>query len=664
MCVYALERLAARVSAGDFGAGLPSLVIFERGGRFGAGEVNSDLQPESSLMNRIAVQVGFAADESNRAAGPLLPPAMRRNLFEWWLADSGMAAGDRSAPTPGDIPSRRLHGKALRAAFDSYLVLLRAAGMHIDLLADEVVDAWRSDQGRALIISTRARCFEVDRILFVTGNAHSFASPGAAPAPQQPGTRTIWPAYPLDRQITPTTLPPGVAVGIDGLGLTAIDVILHLTEGRGGRFVQEDAALPGSKLIYRPSGLEPREIVAFSPSGLLPCCRPENGKLNDPALHYTGRFFTIQAVAQLRATRGVAARRGGIAARRPLDFDDSVLPLVVLELARLYYLTLFGPNIERRLDDAAQPGYEDFLAAAMPPSPKPRGEAAIEQLLAPLHAAVGTWTGKPIDGASADEQFDWRRLFDPLPMDGEAAMQPWAVRVARLIEQDLAAGRRGNLRDPGKAACDGVFRDLRHVFCAVVDEGGLTPVSHRSFMQGFLRIYMRLSNGAGILPTAKILALIEQGLLNLSIGPWPDIRSTRGGFVVRGPHTRVERTLPLIVRARLNSFDAADPAGELYPNLLRRGLVRCWVNADDAGGGFRPGGLELDDHFHPVDRDGRVDRRLAFMGPPAEGQRFFQSAAARPQRNSSIFNALAAWVSEGLEAQPREANSELSQVSP
>jgi hypothetical protein len=163
-----------------------------------------------------------------------------------------------------------------------------------------------------------------------------------------------------------------------------------------------------------------------------------------------------------------------------------------------------------------------------------------------------------------------------------------------------------------------------------------------------MRIYMRLSNGAAIEPTSKILALIKHGLLNLSIGPEPEIHRIAAGYMIRGRCTRIERYVPLIVKARLGTFDARVPEGTLYPNLLRSGLIRLWVNSDNSGHRYYPGGIELDAGFHPVRRDGGIDRRLTFIGPAAEGQRLFQSAAARPLSNYAAFNALSSWVSEGL----------------
>lgn len=638
LCVYALERLAGLALA--HGCRPLAITVFERSGRFGAGEVNSDTQAPTGLMNRIVAQVGFAADESHTEAGPLLPCSMRPTLYEWLQQRQDTGAAPLPPVRPQDIPSRQLHGKALREAFDRFADLLRQAGFSIDLQTEEVIDVLPGEQGKApfLLQARSARRFPAQRILFVTGNAHNFQP--SSPVPRADGSwkNPIEPVYPVERQLTLSRVPAGCTVGIDGFGLTAIDAILHLSEGRGGVF-RKTGARGGSGLAYLASGREPARIIPFSPSGLPPCCRPDNFKLSDQALHYRGHYFTVNAIERLRKCHGSPS---GLRHGRPqLDFDSSVLPLVVLELARAYYGTLLSEEAWSYMETMAHDRYEAFLAGA-----PPRGERGIEHLLDPIQRCFDEWA--LAGSVEPSLRFDWKGLLHPLPAD-KARGASWAERIQRFMAWDLANGREGNLDNPLKAACDGVFRDLRSVFCAVVDQGGLHPSSHQRFLGGFLRHCMRLSNGAGLEASSKLLALIEHGLVDASIGPEPQVLNRTDHHVVVGPHTGVTRRVDLLLHGRLKPFDAADPDNALYGNLLRRGWIRRWVNRGQAGASFCPGGLELTERFHPVGSNAEVDTRLTFMGVPAEGQRFFQSAAARPNCNSAVFTALGAWAAECLQ---------------
>src|SRR5262249_50649920 len=105
-------------------------------------------------------------------------------------------------------------------------------------------------------------------------------------------------AYPLELTLPDTLIGPDRVVGCLGLGLTSFDVILFLTEGRGGAFVKDRAS---HGLRYIRSNREPAAIVGVSRSGLLPSARPFNAKQSDPTvLEHKGRFLTAATIDRLR----------------------------------------------------------------------------------------------------------------------------------------------------------------------------------------------------------------------------------------------------------------------------------------------------------------------------------------------------------------------------
>jgi len=687
MCTYALERLAALLPH-ECPPGSARVTVFERTGRFGAGEAHSDLQPATSYMNRVAGQIALAADESNLPATRLLPAALRPTFHEWCRARFERTGDPRFDLGPRDVPRRWIHGLALREAFDRYAAVLRAAGFAVDTRAAEVTDLSPGGEGGAAftVHAADGTAVPADHVLCVTGHPRNASVPGSTTAPQALGVRRAPRAgfveypYPLEARVTEAEVPPGSVVGVHGMGLTGIDVFLHLTEGRGGRFVEDG---PGERLRYLPSGREPARIVAFGPSGAFTTCRPDNAKQGNPSLEHRGVFFTVDAVRALRDAAGTPSPLpGGV---RQLDFDLHLLPLVVLEMASVYYGTLFGAAFGEHLRLAAGPRYRRFLRRGRPTS-----EAAIKHLLEPVqrcfdaaaayvccvergepppealrtlgtlgvvegfHATVyGTGgNGAPRWGHPADvhaHRFDWRRILDPLSADDAATGEEWAARVRAFMERDIAGAAQGNRRNPVKAACDGVWRDLRAELSAAADRGGFTAPSHQRFMAVHLRYYNRLSNGAGVEPMRKVLALIDSGVLDVSTGPFPKVAPLHGapGFRVTGSRTGVVHDVGVVVDARLHSFDPALDARPMYPNLLRRGLVRKWVNpgptpADD----FVPGGLDLSEGFHPVRADGTVEPRLTFLGVPTEGVLFFQASAAKPGSNSYVLNNVARWANE------------------
>jgi hypothetical protein len=226
--------------------------------------------------------------------------------------------------------------------------------------------------------------------------------------------------------------------------------------------------------------------------------------------------------------------------------------------------------------------------------------------------------------------------------------QEYRDALLDFIDRDHLSAAQGNVTNPAKAAADGVWRDLRPVLAHAVDFGGLTAESHRRFLDVYLRHHNRLCNGAALEVMEKIRAAMESGVVDAAAGPQarvvPD--TTTGRFQVRGPHTGADIGVDVLVDARVHAFDPERDVLPLYPNLLRRGVVRKWRNPGGGDADFEPGGLDLDSRFHPVQTDGRADPRLTFLGPPSEGVMFFQLGALRPNQNHHVMQDVLTWLGD------------------
>lgn len=638
-CLYSLAHLAALLPRTRLPHGL-RVSVFERSGRFGSGEVHDDRQVRTSYMNRVAAQVAFAPEPPCDELSAFLPEELRPTLYEWSALEFARTGDPDFDLLPTDVPRRHVHGSALRDMFDRYTELIRSVpGVTVDLHREEVTDV--RDHGRRLVLTTggpEPRSLQADHVLFATG--HAWNDPSLCPRTSRTaalaegnGAHYVPVPYPLEHRVTERTVPPGSVVALRGLGLTALDVILHLTEGRGGTFVP-DAGAGEHGLRYRPGGREPQLIIGTSPSGVPVSGRPLNEKVDDPSTEHSGVFLTLGAVDRMRTARG----------RRALDFRLDVLPLVVLEMAYVFYRTVHGDLFAQRFPAVVKGVYEEHLDGR-----GPRGEEGTERLLAPVADLLREWDPH----GTTTPRFDWRSLLDPLPKDSASPRDDWHARVVAFLRSDLSRSLRGNLHDPVKAACDGVWRDLRSVLSHVADGDGLEARSRREFDQVHMRYYHRWSNGAGLEPMCKLLALVEHGLLDFSLGPDPVLEAVpeRRGMRVRGGLTGRTRNVSSVVEARVHRFDPWRDRSPLYRNLLRRGLVRQWVLPEDGPDrGYRPGGLDLDEGFHPLRPDGTSDDRLTFLGTPAEGRRTFQESAARPGPGNEILLRSARWAEEVIGA--------------
>ena len=140
-------------------------------------------------------------------------------------------------------------------------------------------------------------------------------------------------------------------IAIQGMGLTACDVISRLTEGRGGHYEKIGA----SRVRYIASGDEPK-CHLFSRSGVFFSGRALNPDHN---FIYAPRHFTREKIETLRRAKGV------------LDFEDDILPLLQQELQAAYAQKSGGQALdidlffhpEKRLDRRTQEAFrESFLS--------------------------------------------------------------------------------------------------------------------------------------------------------------------------------------------------------------------------------------------------------------------------------------------------------------
>ncbi|OLZ62607.1 hypothetical protein AV521_41545 [Streptomyces sp. IMTB 2501] len=363
--------------------------------------------------------------------------------------------------------------------------------------------------------------------------------------------------YPIDRL---QRIAPGSVVAVQGLGLTAHDVLAALTVGRGGRFEGD-----GDGMRYLPSGREPR-ILLMSRQCLPAAARGINQK--GVAGRYEPQFFTPQAVAALRQE---AQRTRGT---QQLDFDREVLPLLLREMGYAWRTTL-----EKR---------------PVPPQEYTFGDedrAAVEAIL------------------------------DPLAGRGFASAEEFTAFFTAFVSEDLAEAERGNLTSPVKAATD-VIRDVRESLRQAVDFAGLTPASHRVFTQRWVPLMNRISFGPPRRRNYELLSLMRAGTVDLAGGPGcrVDTDEATARFTVSTDFAGGSsvRHADVLVAARLDVFHPDTDSSPLVSRLLARGLIRPFANGD-----YEPGGLDITPSGRVVAKTGDPLAAVWALGYPVEGPRYY-----------------------------------------
>jgi len=693
---YALERLSATIGRLD-GRRL-AVHVFEASGEFGPGQVYSVNQPHTSYLNRAAHQVSFAADPTVAGADPIRDPHERPNLHEWCRARFERTGDPAFDLEPTDSPRRRQHGLALQEMFTAYIAELRAVpGVTVELHPEEVVDLVPTADGRMDVVSPAGVRCTADQVLLVTGHSSNEHTGEAGPEAYldfsgRTGAVYVPSAYPLQEHLSTRTPSAEATVGCAGLGLTSMDQVLYLTEGRGGKFLPD-----GDRLRYEACGAEPAQVYAFSPSGMFPYTRALSRKQSP----HRGRFLTREAIDRVREASGLRVAEGE---RHRLDFEAHVMPLIVLEMAYVHYRTLFGPAVGELVAEGAREDYERFLAGPVGPAEDGTG---VERLLAGADAiadVVGTalravlagaltpgeadGTVPGLDGRAALERwltvvfgpqaaaaalaaaedgrrlpvppgspwrldtdpalnrFDWQTLLHPVRLRAGAAPDEFRLAYLDFLDRDLAWAEQGNLDNPFKAATDGVWRDLRPVLSYAVDGGGLSADSHRQFLDRHRRWQNKLAGGAAPAVMTKIRALIAHGALDVSAGPGATVEldEENGTFVLCGGGTSLRAPLDVLLDGRVHPFDAEHDVRPLYRRLVERGLARLWRNTTPGHEAFVPGFLDLDTRSRSIGQDGRPVEGITVLGPAAAAQGTYQFRAMRPDHNDAVMREIVVWL--------------------
>jgi uncharacterized NAD(P)/FAD-binding protein YdhS len=538
-------------------------------GNPGEGSHPSD-QADHLLINTLASQVTMYPPHS-LVGGDTGPSLLDWSAAQGYrrFADGYRVAAGSEGESLGDHLPRCLLGRYL-AAFGREVISSLPGNIRVRHVRARATDV-RFERGDYAIDLDNQQALFASHVVLAMGHGHraptaddrrltAFARAGRA---ANPHLAYFASPYPISRL---GAVADGTRVAIQGLGLTAHDVVSALTIGRGGVYREENG-----KLVYRRSGREPRlwlcsrRTLPFAARGI-----------NQKGL--TGRhicqFFTPQAVKSLRSR--AAERRDA-----QIDFERQLLPLVIKEMAYAF---------------RAAEGGEPVDAAHFEPTPEE--VRVIRRIL---------W---PLEGASFGSPAGFRDWF-----------------LARMRE-DLKEAWRGNRSSGVKAATD-VLRDAREGFREAMEFGGLTPASHRYFLEQFNPTTNRVSFGPPLRRNEEWIALFEAGILDVAGGPVTRIETGQDDCVFRiasdYPAGSEHIAVDAVISARLDNYSPLTDPTQLSANLLRRGLLRPFMN-----GQYHPSGIDIDENLRVRDAGGAVQPRLWAVGFPVEGPHFYTHALPRP----------------------------------
>lgn len=525
--VMLVERLIARVAEGAAPVRLEITLVDPHPP--GAGRIWRHDQSPLLKLNSMARDVTVFTDDSCTIDGPIRPGP---SLIEWVervragdladvvIADTAVAA-EIARLQGDDFPTRRLQSHYLDW-FWRTTVAAAPDGVAISWRRDTVVsvrDAGPAPEegadARYDVVLAGGDTVHTDLVVYALGHN------GREPAGET--RRLIDDAASADLAYVPpdftadadlSALRPGHDVIVRGLGLAAVDAVVLLAEGRGGRF----APRPGGGLDYTPSGDEP--ILHFGSRRGVPYRSKVGSALQGdaPVLE----LLTPDAVAALVAREGT------------VDFSDDIWPLIAQELVRGHYRELFTGHPGRVR--TTWPRFREALIAA-------GGDVAAQR------AAAAAAVPDRLD------RFDVPALDRPLGDETFADAEALQQRVREHIREDLV------LRTaPEHSASQAVFLTLLLSFLALSDipaerwsarsRAETLPVTWHTF-------FSYVASGPPAHRLEELLALSRAGVVRF-LGPDVEVRIERGrGFVASSPRVPGEVVAETLVDAWLPASGAA-----------------------------------------------------------------------------------------------------------
>ncbi|WP_269856169.1 FAD/NAD(P)-binding protein [Streptomyces sp. RPT161] len=566
----------------------------------GAGRVWRYEQSPLLWMNSMAEDVTMFLDESVECAGPIRPGP---SLAQW---AERVRAGSISPPPElaeeigglraDGFPSRRVQSAYLGWVYEQAVAAL-PPGVRVHRHPYRAVRVTGPLDGRQRVwLDGVAAPLTADLVVLALGHLDSEPDPeqrALSAFAARHGLVHLPPAYTADTDLS--ALRPGQTVIVRGFGLAFIDLMVLLTEGRGGRY-ESDAR---GRLTYRPSGREPLLHVG-SRRGV-----PYHSKIG---YGWTGertplpRFFGPAAVDQLLAGPG------------RLDFRRDVWPLIAKELGYAFYHRLFTAHPERTRVN--WPDFEEKYAAAAPAS-------------AELDALVNDGVPDPAD------RFDPDALDHPLSglrFPDEESFQRY---LCDYIQADL--DRRA---DPRHSPDLAVFLALLAVYgqlVRIIGSGRLTARSRIADLDGWWHgFFSYYASGPPAPRLRQLLALSRAGAVRfLGAGLTVEADRERGVFRASSPGVPGTVEATALVEARLPGPSVHRSRDRLLRSLAEDGAGGEEMLCD--GDHLLPTGLLAVDPADArlIGRDGRPHPRRLALGPHTNGRAY--AAFARPRTNAPAF---------------------------
>ncbi len=557
--LYTLEVLLAHLNAQVIQTPV-CIHLFNRSKYFGAGDIYDVEQPHYLVMNYHTRYIQMWRDSEPKAVVEKPLP-----LAEW------LKQKQFNSDFPRDYVPRAVVGEYL---WEGYQALVQAAPSNVEILTyqTEVIDIESVGERFSIATQQQKLAYDFQQVVLTTGHPRPHPNQERQQYQQfcatRPASSYVDFVYPVTKRLA--HIQANERVLIKGLGLTFIDTVLALTEGRGGTFDTDR----NGQLRYQPSGKEPCCLYPFSRSGLPMIPRHEPEQTHLPEL----RYFTPEMVKKLAQQS------------TPINFETQILPLVEQDVLVAYYEKLMyshGIHLHHSTD---------FLQ--------------VEQQIQQFHQ---THPEEPV--------FNLDTLLN----------EAGNYFVMECLNRYIEVAEKGTEQHP-LAAASAVWRAVSSGFNELYSFGRLTAESQQLFHRKYAGHFNRTAYGPPLLNMRKIKALAEAGFIDFSFARSPQVLLDQetGEFLVQKDTQAV--SAQHVVDARIPKVDLTHTHSPLYRNLQKRGIIQLFENKT-ATVPFVPGCLHLNKNGHPIQADGTIETRILVYGTPTEGITYDNDTLSRTRND-------------------------------
>ncbi|GGA55513.1 adenylate cyclase [Pseudoclavibacter endophyticus] len=578
----------------------------------GGGKIWRDEQSGLLKLNSLAADVTMFTDETSTIEGPVAPGP---SLVEWaeGVRDGSIddvdldreaepeLAEELEALGPGSFPTRRLQERYLSWFFRRAAAKL-AAGSRIMIHPTSVTAVMDQANGTQRVHLADGSSMTTDVVLYALG--HTESEPSAESAAllefaEQHGLAYQQPAYTADADLA--RFMPGEPVLVRGMGLAAIDLLVLLGEGRGGRY-EPAPELGPTRLRYVPSGLEPRILIG-SRRGVPYHAKPTAPLAGDVP---SCRYVTAGALAKLldRPAR--------------VDFRDDLLPLIHKELLYGVARELFTGHPER-----TRGSFDDLVAVL------DAHRADSDEVRRAVAAAI----------PDARDRFDLAAFDRPLAGREFADHETLQEALREYVRDDLY--RRSS---PEQSATTAMFFSLLYAYMALVDVTDHPNWTARSIatMYGqWHHFFSYVASGPPGHRLEELLALSEAGIVEFLGGDVRIVLDEGDGerrdaaFVATGAHLAEPVRASALIDAWLPDADAETSLNAALRDLVDSGVGKVHVH-DDGRDVVSTGRIEVRSSDSRIVRpDGTAHPRRFAIGAYTSAP--FVGAFSRPRTNAVAF---------------------------